>query len=172
MNINEFIKTLHNKENIKAIIKEKYIPIEDKRNIALEVFENCVSEDDGYVQIDHFKRDIYFDIAMLREYTNLKLSYDFESMIEEYDVLCENDIPLLVFNYIGNDYIRSKQILEYEEQSILNKNSLEVQVAKISSAMVNTLNIVNNKFNDFNINDILPEDTDINKLLETLNKLT
>ena len=78
MNINEFIDNLSKSNNMEMIIKEHYIPVEDKRNIALEVLEDCTTEENGYVKVDHFKRDIYFDIAMLREYTNLKLSYDFE----------------------------------------------------------------------------------------------
>ncbi len=170
MTIFEFINNLSDERNMESIIKETYIPVEDKRNIALEVLEACTSESEGYVQIDRFKRDIYFTMAMLREYTTLKLSYDYESMVEEYDVLYENNVPTIVFNYIGDDYKRAKRILSYEEQNILNKNSIEAQVAKVSFAAVNMLHNINGKLENFNVNDLFPAGTDVNKTLEMLNK--
>ena len=171
MNINEFIATLHNEKNIKTIIKNSYIPVEDKKNIALEVLENCITEENGYVQIDRWKRDIYFDIAILREYTNLNLSYDFESMLEEYDVLYKNDIFALVFEYVEEDYACAKKILEYEEQNILDQNSIEAQVVKVSHTMINILDTAKDKLNNFDMNSLMPEDTDINQLVEMLKQL-
>lgn len=171
MNIIEFTNNLHNEENMKSIIKNNYIPVEDKKNIAIEVLEDCVATNDGYVQIDRFKRDICFDFAMLREYTNLKLSYDFESMMEEYDILCEHDVLSKVFNYIGEDYKRAKKILLYEEQNILNKNSIEAQLSRLSLSVIESLHTMNSKLESFNINDILPAGTDMKTVLELLNKL-
>lgn len=171
MNIMEFIENLSKLNNLEDIIKIHYIPVEDKKNIAIEVLEDCIVEENGYVAVDRFKRDIYFDFAMLREYTNLNLSYDFDSMIEEYDVLCEHNILSLIFNYIGDDYKRAKRILSYEQQNILNKNSIEAQVAKASTALVDMLHSVNNKLEKFNMTDILPAGTDMNQVLELLNKL-
>ena len=169
MNINEFIGNLST-SNMELIVKEHYISVEDKKNIALEVLEKCTTDDDGYILVDHLKRDIYFDIAMLREYTNLKLSYDFESMIEEYDVLCKHNVLSTIFNYIGDDYKRAKKILVYEEQNIINKNSIEAQVAKVSLAIINVLQSMNHKLEEFDFNSILPAGTDVDNLLKMLNK--
>ena len=171
MNINEFIDNLSKSNNIKEIIKVSYIPVEDKRNIALEVLDECTVNDGGYVQIDRFKRDICFDIAMLREYTNLHLSYNFESMMAEYDVLCEHNIPFIVFEYIGHDYTDAKKILDYEEQNVLNKNSIEAQLSRLSLSVIGYLKTMNNKLESLNLNDILPAETDMNQVLEMLNKL-
>jgi hypothetical protein len=173
MKTHELVEMILEGQDLTEIIElNEYIPVLDKRNIALEILEECVEEEDGYLQVDQLKKHIYFTAVILREYAGIEFSYDFETMAYEYDELCEFGIIDEIMDSIFEDCERVKEILAFEESKILNRNSVEAQVARLSNSVAESLNnlseTIGKKVEELDVNKILPEGTDVNKLLDLL----
>ena len=177
MEINEFVEKIKEDgfENIESFIKTNYIPVKVKQDIALRTLEQCTRNDNGFIHLDQFIENIYFSMFMFNAYTEVNVSEDFDMLLEEYDKLCSIGVLDLIKELYFEDYTRAERILSYEEGKLIRQNSIEASFAQIASGINVSLTTLADslvrKIDGFDINSILPEGTDIDELLSTLDKL-
>ena len=177
MEINEFVEKIKEDgfENIEAFIKTNYIPVKVKRDIAIRTLEQCTVNDNGFIYMDKLIENVYFSMFMFNAYTGVEISEDFETLLEEYDKLCGIGVFDLIKDMLVIDYARAEKILSDEEDRVIYQNSAEASFAQIASSINENLTTLTDalasKIDGFDINSILPEGTDIDELLSTLDKL-
>lgn len=151
----------------------KYIPINQKRILVNNVLMLCAENVNDFVKIDEFKKEIYFMTGALKEYANLEFSSDFDSMVEEYDMLCSSGCLAALTE--EEDYKRLCALMEKEEKALLLQNSVEAQVAKVANSLIETIDQLSEKLEGslggINLGEILPEGTDITGLLNMIDLL-
>ena len=73
MKVKEFVEeikvTTSIEELLKNIIKKTYIPVMEKKELALATLALSTTNDDGFMQVDEFKKDICFKMLFLKQYT-------------------------------------------------------------------------------------------------------
>ena len=168
MTVQELLVNIKNKEfNLKKELKaKKYLPIKDKRKLAVSVIAACTDDLDDFISVDRFKLNIYFDMKALATYTNLEVAADFDGMIEEYDALCEKGILKKIITLFVDDYDATYAILEDELNSLLVQNSIEAQVVKIANKIGKVIDTVGEVLGNIDLNDILPDGMDMSKLMD------
>ena len=120
--VNEYIK--------KTLEVKDYLPFVEKRQLCARVLEACNTKDDsGLVKVDSVSRYIIFTISILSTYTNLEFSSDeddeFDSL-DEYDMLCQNDLLNPIFDVIGPEYATCNNLLNMMMADIIaNNNTIE-----------------------------------------------
>lgn len=177
MKVNTFIKKFKEAEfkNIENLIKNTYIPVKTKHDIALRTLEQCTASDSGFIQIDKLVEDIYFSMFIFNAYTGVEISEDFETLLEEYDKLCSIGVFDLIKEVLAIDYACAEKVLSYEEGRVMRQNSIEASFAQMANGIITNLTTLADslakKVDGFDINSILPDGADINELLSTLDKL-
>lgn len=175
MKIKEFIEKYNKDMDIKEILTRTYIPIAKKRNIANVVLNKCVDTTDGFAVVDECYKDICFMVAVISAYTSLEFSEDRDGMLEEYDALCESGWFDTITATIEEDYMRLVIVVEQEENALLSRNSIEASVAKVATNIINTVETLTEKLEDFvediDINNILPEGKDVAELFKLIDIL-
>ena len=125
--------------------------------------------------MDKLIENVYFSMFMFNAYTGVEISEDFETLLEEYDKLCGIGVFDLIKDMLVIDYARAEKILSDEEDRVIYQNSAEASFAQIASSINENLTTLTDalasKIDGFDINSILPEGTDIDELLSTLDKL-
>lgn len=157
---------IHEKLNVKT-----YIPVMSKKILAMDVIAECTDDFDGFIEVDRFKMDIYFDMCALARYTNLEVSFDFDTMIKEYDQLNEIGIFDLIIGYFRDDYRKCKSVLIKELESFLAQNSVEAQVVKIANKVNALLDEIGDKFGAVDLNSIITDGVNLGELMETIRLL-
>lgn len=120
--VNEYIK--------KTLEVKDYLPFVEKRRLCARVLEACNTKDDsGLVKVDSVSRYIIFTISILSTYTNLEFSSDedeeFDSL-DEYDMLCQNDLLNPILDVIGAEYATCNNLLNMMMADIIaNNNTIE-----------------------------------------------
>lgn len=120
--VNEYIK--------KTLEVKDYLPFVEKRQLCARVLEACNTKDDsGLVKVDSVSRYIIFTISILSTYTNLEFSSDeddeFDSL-DEYDMLCQNDLLNPILDVIGPEYATCNNLLNMMMADIIaNNNTIE-----------------------------------------------
>ena len=176
MKMNELVERILEGYSLNEVIEiNDYIPIEDKKNIALEVLKKSMTNDNGYMQIDQFKKHVYFMIAMMREYAGIEFDQDFYVMMCEYDELCEYGIVDYVIEVVGKDYNRLEQIFDLMEKEFVAQNSIEAQIAKMANVVINSFgtltSVIEEKVKDVDLSKIIPEGADIDQLMNVFKEL-
>ena len=173
MTVQELLVNIKNKEfNLKKELKaKKYLPIKDKRKLAVGVIAACTDDLDDFISVDRFKLNIYFDMKVLATYTNLEVASDFDDMIVEYDALCEKGILKKIIALFVEDYDATYAILEDELDSLLVQNSIDAQVVKIANKINKAIDGIGDALGAIDLNDILPDGIDMNTLLGTIKGL-
>lgn len=183
MKINEFIEKMNKDEKtakatLKNIIKTKYIPVLEKKQIAELVYRTATSEENGVVKVDSLSKYLIFTLLMLTRYTNLEFSVNENGAatmeaIQEYDALCESGLINKVIAEFAEDYARANEILNYVFQDNLAvTNTVEAVVGRVANHIVDTVDdfayMLSRKVEemDFNLADL-----DIGKLDNVLNLL-
>lgn len=180
MKVKEFVEeikvTTSIEELLKNIIKKTYIPVMEKKELALATLALSTTNDDGFMQVDEFKKDICFKMLFLKQYTTLEITDDFDSFINEYDVLESADVTEVFFDaYLCEEYKRALCILEQETKNLLNSNSIEAQLSKliqhIGDSADSLIGLFNEKLEGFDISSILPEDMSTNEFIQIIERL-
>ena len=152
MKVMEFIEAVKKNPNqataiCKKIIKTRYIPVLEKRQLADLVYTSSIEMKNGIVKVDSLSKYLIFTLLMLTRYTNLEFSVDengaaTEEAIREYDALCENGLLNPIIAEFQEDYARANEIMNYVFQdNIAVENTVEAVVGKLGN---NILNIVDN----------------------------
>ena len=169
MKINELFENMHNKNfNIlNELDVRNYIPILDKKQFVIGVISACTDENDGFISVDRFKMNVYFNMKILELYTNLEIATSFDDMIVQYDELCKNRVMDGLIDLFANDYKAMYDVLEGELDTLLVQNSIDAQVVKIANKINSFIDAANNGLNGLDLKSILP---DVANLTEMLNK--
>lgn len=162
MTINELLERMNNGgADLTDIVKiKKYIPIMDKKKLAMDVISSCTDDIDGFVYVDRFKMDIYFDMCIIDTYTDIDINYDFNSMTEQYDILCKNGVFELFKECINGEYHAVKNVFDCVLKDFLIQNSIEMQFSILTNKIINIVD----EIGGIDFNNILPNDIDINSL--------
>jgi hypothetical protein len=176
MKINELLMNIHRKDfNIeKELQVKKYLPIEAKKTIAQGIIYECTNEEDGAIKVDSVQRYLSYVRYMITMHTNLKYTD------ADYDVLCSTeyqDTTLLnaIVKTFESDANECNRILGLMMNDYLDNNATENQLIMAVTQLVNGLvgitNTLEKKVADIQLDDILPQGFDINKLNDFLNKV-
>ena len=172
MKIMEFIDVMSKENSVKrigAILEtKKYLPIAEKRRIAETVIEACITENNGFIQIDSLDKYIMFTIAIISNYTNLEFGVDGD-YLSDYDKLCEAGLLDVVISTFEKEYTRTNEILNMLLNDKLQSNSAEASLAKAVDSVHNCIdkliNTLKNKVEEMNL-DLSNFDSDtLNALL-------
>lgn len=155
MKINELVESIKNKdfEIEKALEVKKYIPVMEKKAFAMDVIATCTDDIDDFISVDRFYMDIYFDMNMIKTYTNVEVASDFDEMIEQYDLLCEHGLMNKLINLFEDEYLAVHSILKGQLKELLVQNSMEAQIVKVT----NKINKVIDMLGNIDINSLLSE---------------
>lgn len=183
MKIMEFIEAVKKNPNqttaiCKKLIKTRYIPVLEKRQLAELVYASSTEIENGVVKVDSLSKYLIFTLLMLTRYTNLEFSVDekgaaTEEAIREYDALCENGLLNPIIAEFQDDYARANEIMNYVFQDNLAvNNTVEAVVGKAANGLLNILDnladALSNKVNEmeFDLSNI-----DMSKLENIMNLL-
>lgn len=189
MKIKEFIEDYKNAkvQNTKAITDavskylnktlgiKKYIPFREKRKIAEMVVAQNITEDNGIKKYDSINGYISLIVASISAHTNLEWSDD---PVADYDLLAESGLlPQIIAEFQGS-HDEIDIILKMALAMELEDNNVNVLVGhflnKILEMLDNVGDVLKDKFENFNIEDIFGTDIkqeDLAKLTGLLNKL-
>ena len=173
MTVNYLIENI-NKENFDLVGElqvNTYIPVMDKKQIAMDIIATCTDEIDGVVEIDHLRMDIYFKMRMLKEHTNLEISDDFGEMVEQYDAIYKSFAMNRVLALFEDDYDFMYDMLIQELENLEKENSLERHLVRIVHKFNGMVDEFSSKIGDIDFNKLLPEGMDTSALLDLMNNL-
>lgn len=183
MKIMEFIETVKKNPNqataiCKKIIKTRYIPVLEKRQLAELVYSTSTEMENGIVKVDSLSKYLIFTLLMLTKYTSLEFSVDekgaaTEEAIKEYDALCENGLLNQIIAEFAEDYARANEIMNYVFQDNLAvNNTVEAVVGKAAGYLLNIVddfaNTLSNKVDEMNFD---LENLDLGQLQNVLQLL-
>ena len=167
MKINELLMNIRNKEfNLERSLRvKKYLPMEVKKTIAQGIIYECTEEVDGVVKIDSVKRYLSYVKYMITMHTNL------EYTDVDYDTLCsteygEADLMTAIFETFKNDADKCARILDFMIDDCVRENSIEFIIAKFLN---NVSVVLSSKLDELNLDTLLPQDFDAEKLTKFLN---
>lgn len=129
----------------KKIIKTKYIPVLEKRQLAELVYENSTEIENGIVKVDSLSKYLIFTLLMLTNYTELEFTVDetgaaTEAAIAEYDALCEAGLISKLIAEFQEDYARANEIMNYVFQDNLAvNNTVEAVVGKVANGLLDII---------------------------------
>jgi len=172
MKINEFIEKCKGVKDINEVIEiKKYIPIVSKRTIARDALDRNMDDINGFIEIDNVSADVSFTMGVVCACTGL----EYDDIVSDYDSLCEAQLMDKIIEKIGADYFHALQVLEQEKDAVLTRNSIEAQVARVANSLVEAIDGLSRKLEDsigdFNINQVIPEGTDLSQLFNMLKTL-
>lgn len=171
MKINEFMneyskmKSKSTASLSKLIEAKTYIPVLRKRALAEIVYASSTTIENGVVKVDSLSKYMIFTMLMIGEYTNLEFAVDkngkaTKDAINEYDMLCEQNVLNPIIACFADDYAKSNEILNYVFQDNLAvNNTVEAVVGKMADMILgivqNLANTMTSKVDGLNFD--LPE---------------
>lgn len=143
----------------KMEVKE-YMSSMDKIIVIRDIIEKCLDYDnDNMLIFDPFKFNIYFDMYMIKNHTNLEFENDFYSVVEAYDFLCQNNYLSDVIDTFREDYNRALILAIQEKDNAMSKDSLSIKITKF-------INIIADKLDAINIDELIKRIEESKKFLE------
>ena len=131
MKVNEFVN-LYNKNNTIDIKKTlnviDYVPILYKREMVKLVLDGCTKQDNGRIKINSLDRYLLFTITVISLHTNLEFNINKEeennlnNVINDYDLLCKNNLINKIIECFETDYNICQDILNMETDDLLQNN--------------------------------------------------
>ena len=176
MTIKEFIKTIKETEIPVAelIDTKRYILSAEKIRLAKAVLDFSVEYNRGFVKFDSYAKHLSFIFNVVEAHTGLKFADDWAERMQEYDILCENDLLNAIIDTFRKDYEASLEVLEMMSNDMLADNSIEASVAKVTQSISENLDVLvgalSDKFEGLDVEKIIPKDLDLNKLKRFLGK--
>lgn len=174
MKINELLTNIKNKEfNLERDLQvKKYLPMEVKKTIAKGIIYDCTNEEDGVIKVDSVQRYLSYVKYMITMHTN------FAYTDEDYDALCstqygETCLLNAILDCFKDDAKECVRILNFMMDDYLRDFSMESSVARFLNNLSNTISDlsekINSKFKDIDVNSMIPEGLDTDKLNDFLN---
>lgn len=160
---NKMLKSAQLMELIaKTLEVKKYLGIKQKKALVESIVNECILYEDGIFKFDDIDKYLCFTMRIIEAYTNLELSADFE---EDYDLLCQSGLLEMVIDTFKKEYDDVSILLQMKCDYVLSENALSAQVGKFLSNLSDSLGVVVDKIEKF---DIKPDV--MQKLMEFMNK--
>jgi hypothetical protein len=157
------------------IAVKKYVSAEAKISLAKDVLDYSVEYDRGFVKFDSYKKHLAFIFGVIEAHSDLRFADDWNERMQEYDVLCENDLLNAIIDTFRRDYEASLEVIDMMRDDMLADNSIEASVAKLAQSVSENLDVfvgaLADKLENLDIEKIIPKDLDLNKLQRLLNKI-
>lgn len=175
ISVQDFIKAMQgDKATISELISvKKYISSMEKVRIAKEVLDVSMEYDRGFIKFHSYKKHLAFIFGVIEAHTNLCFADNWGDKMQEYDALCESDLLDAVICLFKTDYDASLMVLNMMCDDMLADNSIEASVAKLMQSVSENLDVLvgalSDKFENLDIEKIIPKDLDLNKLQGLLN---
>ena len=175
--IKEFCEEMHDtKQEIKDfIVIKKYISFEDKIRLAKSVIDFSTDYDRGFVKLDNIKKHLSFTFDVIEAHTDLIFADDWDVKMQQYDVLCQNNLLDAIICEFENDYRASRDVLDMMCADMIAENSIDASIAKLVQSASENLDVfvgaLADKLEDIDIEKIIPKDLDLDKLKGFLGKL-
>lgn len=116
-------------ECVNSILTFKtYAPFQEKRAIAEKIVKRNTHLIDGVKKNDNISQYIDFVAAMIQLHTNLEFS---DNITDDYDLLAENGLLMVVINEFQNDYNECDIILKMALAAELADNDLNIVLGKM-----------------------------------------
>lgn len=158
------INTTYQPHAVEDFIKEKlniktYVPFAEKRELCKTVLDASCIRKGGIVEVDSVSRYILFTIAIISKYTELEFSSgkdeEFDS-IDEYDMLCQNDLLNPILDVIGAEYTTCNNILNMMMADINANNNnvaavLDKSVQKLLGIVDEFKDVLSEKVEELNL---------------------
>jgi hypothetical protein len=127
--------------------------------------------EDPAVGVDDIDKYICFTMRVIEAYTNLELSEDLEA---DYDLLCESGLLDIVIATFKKEYDEVNILLQMRCEYILSNNNIEAQVGKFLDGLFDKIDVISdalaNKIGDFSMDKLPINESDLNKLLDFIDK--
>lgn len=149
MKIYEFVeayKKMQNKSTAsvsKLIEAKEYVPILRKKYLAELIYNASTALENNVVKVDSLSKYMMFTMLMITEYTNLEFSVDdngaaTEEAIDEYDVLCHENLLNPIIECFAEDYARANEVLNYVfKDNLAASNNVEAVLGRVSVGLLN-----------------------------------
>lgn len=178
MKIKEFVELVKENEVINLvdlISVKKYISYAEKVHMANNVIESCVDYERGLIMIRNHKKHLMFIFTVIETYTSLKFADEWSDKMQEYDLLCENDLLDAIIEEFEKEYNASREVLDLLCMDRISENSIEASLAKLAQSISENLDVfvgaLTDKLEDIDVEEIIPSDLDLDKLIGLLNKI-
>ena len=148
---------------------KKYLPIDVKRTIAQSIIFECVGDEFGVTKVDSVQKYMAYVRHMIAVHTDL------EYVDDDYDILCSTeyeDGTLLdaIFDCFDRDADEFEMILDFMVDDYMQELSIEATIVKFVNELSANLKVFADKIGNFDVENILPNGLDVNKLNGFLNK--
>lgn len=167
MKINELMANIHRKDfNMdKELQVKKYLPIEEKKLIAQGIIYECTEEVNGCIKVDSVRQYLSYVKYMILRHTNLEYTQ------EDYDKLCSTnyqDKTLLnaIMDCFAADAKECTRIMNLMTSDHMQQNSMEFIVGKFLN---NISEALKEKLDEFDVNALIPQGMDKDKLVNFIN---
>lgn len=167
MKVNELLMSIRRKDfNMeKELQVKKYLPIEEKKLIAQGIIYECTEEVNGVIKVDSVQQYLSYVKYMILRHTNLEYTQ------EDYDKLCSaeyQDKILLnaIMDCFAPDAKECTRIMNLMTSDHMQQNSMEFIVGKFLNGVGEALK---DKLDGFDLNSIIPQDIDKDKLVKFFN---
>lgn len=163
-------------DQLEAVLKKKlevkeYISIKSKKNLVDDIVNECILYEDGIFKFNDIEKYICFTMRVIETYTNLELSSDLE---EEYDLLCEYKLLESIINTFKKEYDDVNILLQMKCDYVLSNNTVASQVGRFFDGILDKLDVfvdvLTNKVDGFDFNNLPISSEDIGKLMQFINK--
>ena len=165
MKVQELLMNITNKEFKleRGLEVKKYLPIEVKKSIAQAIVYECTENENGAIKVNSVQRYLSYVRYMITTHTNL------EYTDEDYDALCsteygETNLLNAIMDCFAVDAKECSRILNLMMDDIMQEISIEFTVAKFLNGLNESIGGLAKKFGDFDMNAIIPDSVDMNKL--------
>ena len=175
MKIREFVEKMkENNVDVSTLIStKKYVPFVNKISMAKEIMDFCVDYERGFIKPDSIKKYLAFNFVVIEMHTNLRFAEDWADKVQEYDLLCENELIDAIIDTFQRDYYASRDVLNMVCADMISENSLEASVSKLTQSAIENLDVfvgaLADKLENFDVEKIIPKDLDLDKLKGLLN---
>jgi len=121
MNIDSFLTIYRTKRTdeakrdyVKGRVKDKYLPIMEKQNLAQNIISECYKD-----RRDSVKKYVMTFMVLISAYTDLDVAKDYDGMVKQFDKLNECDaIEYLIMSIKENELNEFRLILDFVEYDL------------------------------------------------------
>ena len=171
MKIEKLLTDIHraNFDMEKELQVKKYLPMEVKKTIAQGIMYECITNEDGAIKVDSVQQYMSYVRYMITMHTNLEYTN------EDYDKLCsiqygETNLLNAIISCFGPDAKECDRILKLMCGDLMQNNSIEALIAKVTNVLIESINGITNNLNN-KIDAIDMDGVDFSKVKKFIDKL-
>ena len=116
---------------------KKYLPVSQKLELVLSVYNSCIDEDNGLKVVNGNSKEIALVYFITKYYVNVNLPKD---IFEAYDILVESGLYNTIENVIYDEVIRIEDMLDeviaYEDEKYYQENKFVYVVKNLLQELI------------------------------------